>query len=170
MPIHTADISDADPQGSRVCDVDFRDYGGRRIFSGPCITLKTGADHRQAFALLNTPGAGRVLVIDGAGPTAHALLGATMSANAARLGWAGVIAFGCIRDSDELAHLDIGIKALGTVVRKAPAEVPGTLNVPVQIGSAVFMPGDWVYADSDGIIVRSSPFEPPSRKLEEHAS
>ncbi|ARP84387.1 hypothetical protein CAL12_05935 [Bordetella genomosp. 8] len=161
MKLHTSDIFDADPDASRICAIDFRNYGGRRTFYGPCLTLKVTEDHRHAFSLLEAPGAGRILVIDGGGPTRNALLGATMASNALRHGWAGAIVFGCIRDSDQLADLDIGIKALGTTVRKASARMEGLLNVPVAFGSALFTPGDWVYADSDGVIVRSAPFLPP---------
>lgn len=162
MNYNTADISDADPNGTRMCELDFRGYGRKRAFFGPCVTLKVHEDHRPGVELFKTPGEGRVLVIDGGGLTRIALLGATMCAKAVPNGWAGAIVNGAIRDAEELSEIEIGVKALRTTVRRSPAPVEHQFNVPVHFGYVTFNPGDWVYADADGVVVRATPHVPPA--------
>ena len=72
---------------------------------------------------------------------------------AIRNGWAGAIIFGAVRDSQALASLDFGVKALGTTARRALPDVSGLRDIPITIGGATFHPGDWVYADADAVLV-----------------
>lgn len=166
MIYNTADISDAAPEITQFCELDLRDYGRKRAFFGPCVTLKVNEDHRPGVALFKTPGEGRVLIIDGSGLTRIALLGATMAANAVRNGWSGAIVYGAIRDTQELSSIDLGVKALCTTVRKSPSPREHQLNVPVHFGYATFNPGDWVYADADGVVVRPKPYVVPEKKID----
>ncbi len=163
MKILTADVHDSDPVAGHLCEIDFRNYGRKRIFHGPCVTLRVRDDHRPGVKLFSSPGQGRVLVIDGGGPGLIALLGGTMSKRAVANGWAGAIVYGVIRDTDEIAELDLGVKALYTVPRKSPAETPHEFNVPVSFGNVTFHPGDWVYADSDGVLVRRAQYVVPEK-------
>ena len=70
-------------------------------------------------------------------------------------GWSGVIVNGAVRDSAILRTLDIGIKALGTNPRKSTQTGAGEKDVPVEFGGVVFNPGEMVYSDSDGVVVRA---------------
>jgi regulator of ribonuclease activity A len=168
MIYNTADISDSDPLGTRMCELDLRNYGKRRAFFGQCVTLKVHEDHRPGVELFKTPGEGRVLIIDGGGLTRVALLGATMSAKAVPNGWAGAIVNGALRDSEDLGSIDLGVKAICTTVRKSAAPAEHQFNVPVHFGYVTFNPGDWVYADADGVVVRSTPYVPPSEPFVPH--
>lgn len=156
MNFLTADVYDAAPEQARVCTLDFRNYGGKSAFWGQCVTLRSNS-HRPGGQILATPGSSRVLIIDGGGTSSFALLGATMAANAVRNDWAGVIVCGAIRDTPELCLLDLGIKALGTSPALSTAFIDHTRDVPVTFGGVTFNPGDWVYADHDGVVVRSTP-------------
>ena len=74
-----------------------------------------------------------------------------------RNGWAGVIIHGCIRDSAELGQLDLGIRALGTMPLRSEKRGEGERDVPVRFAGASFRPGDFVYADEDGVVVAHGP-------------
>ncbi len=107
--------------------------------------------------LLGEPGDGSVIVVDGGGSTAVALMGDMLAARARDNGWAGVIINGAIRDSAEIAGIDIGVKALGVNPAKSKKTGEGDLDVVLEFGGARFRPGDWVYCDEDGVLV--SPVE-----------
>ncbi|CAN0459181.1 unnamed protein product [Ascophyllum nodosum] len=76
-----------------------------------------------------------------------------LGAGAVKMGWRGVIINGAIRDSAEIAKLPIGCKALGTIPLKSEKKVPGEQGVPVAFAGLRFRPGQYVYADEDGIVV-----------------
>ena len=71
----------------------------------------------------------------------------------ARNGWAGIVVYGCIRDSAELARLPIGVKALAANPLRSAKRGQGQRDVPVTFAGVTFMPGQYLYADADGIVV-----------------
>jgi regulator of ribonuclease activity A len=155
----TADLYDRFPDEARVCEPLMRDFGGRIAFHGLIQTVKCFEDNTQVKTILGEPGVGRVLVVDGGGSLRCALLGDLIAAGAVANGWAGVILWGCVRDSAELATLDLGIKALAANPRKSERRGEGQRGGPVTFAGVRFAPGDWVYADCDGILVASRPLD-----------
>lgn len=149
----TTDISDELGDAARIAAPGFRDFGGLIIFSGPIATVKCHEDNSMVRQALEEAGNGRVLVVDGGASTNCALLGDMLGALAASNGWVGIVVNGCVRDSAELARIDIGIKALATHPRKSVKKGVGEHNVPVQFAGIEFRPGDQLYADQDGIVV-----------------
>ena len=157
MTIATTDLSDAHPQ-AQVCEPMFADFGGRIDFHGPIRTLKIFEDNALVRAELEKPGEGRVLVVDGGGSMRCALVGGNLGALGVKNGWAGIVVNGCVRDSEELAAQDIGIKALGTHPRKSEKGLhSGHVDKVVSFAGANFSPGAWLYADADGIVVSDQP-------------
>ena len=156
MAFKTADLYDQYETQVRVCDPIFRDFGGRRAFYGAVVTVKCFEDNTQIKALLAEPGAGRVLVADAGGSPRCAMLGDLIAASAVAQGWAGVILFGCVRDTDELAGMDLGVKALAANPRKSQRRGEGQRDLAVSFAGVSFAPGDWVYADADGILVAAA--------------
>lgn len=154
----TTDISDELGDAARVAMPGFRDFGGRTIFSGPIATVRCNEDNSMVRQALEEPGNGRVLVVDGGGSMSCALLGDMLGALAMKEGWAGIVVNGCVRDSAELANIDIGIKALATHPRKSVKRGQGERDVPVQFAGIEIRPGDHLYADRDGIVVTAEPF------------
>ena len=134
-----------------------RDYGGRVKFSGPASTVKIHESNPNVRAALQEPGNGRVLVVDAGASMRCAVFGDNMAMLGVKNGWAGVVVNGCIRDSAEVAEMDIGVKALNTHPLKSSKRDPGLRDVPIIVAGAVVKPGDWIYADSDGVLV--APFE-----------
>ena len=107
----TADLCDAHGDAVQVCEPLFHAYGGRLAFAGPISTVRCFEDNSLVKQAVESPGEGRVLVVDGGGSRRHALLGGNLGVAAVKNGWAGVIVYGCIRDSAELAPLPLGIRA-----------------------------------------------------------
>lgn len=153
MSLATTDLSDAHPTAVQAADPIFRDYGGRRAFHGPITTLKLFEDNALVRSALETAGEGRVLVVDGGGSMRCALLGDQLAELAVRHAWAGVVVYGCIRDSEVIGQLDLGVKALATHPLKSIKRGEGQRDLPVRFAGVTFRPGAWLYADADGLIV-----------------
>ena len=152
----TADLCDAHPE-AQVAEPMFGDYGGRLAFHGPIKTIKVFEDNALVRATLETPGEGRVLVVDGGGSMRCALVGGNLGQLAVDNGWAGIVVYGCIRDAEEIAAQDIGVKALNTHPRKSEKGLHSAVaDKPVSFAGLTFKPGDWLYADADGLIVSDS--------------
>jgi regulator of ribonuclease activity A len=154
--VATADLVDAYGAGLRVCDIQFRQFGGRRIFAGMVRTVSCHEDNGLLRDLLRTPGAGCVLVVDGGGCLRTALVGDLIAGAAQANGWAGLVVHGAVRDSAALSRLDLGIKALGTIPRRSGKAGAGAVDVSVTFGHVTFQPGDMLHSDDDGIVLLAS--------------
>jgi regulator of ribonuclease activity A len=157
----TCDLCDArkgDSDGAfRVLPPVFRDFGGRIAFHGPVSTVKCFEDNSMVKSAVESPGQGRVLVVDGAGSLRRALLGGNLAAAAARNGWAGLVIDGAVRDVAELAACAVGIRALAPMPLPTERAGQGQRDVALQIRGVWLRPGDWLYADADGIVVLPHP-------------
>ena len=149
----TTDLSDDHEGASSTCATQFRDFGGRTRFAGRIRTVRCFEDNARFRETLGEPGNGGVLVVDGGASTARALLGDMLAARAAENGWSGVIINGAIRDSSEVAKVDVGVKALGVNPARSAKTGAGEVDVPVEFGGVRFQPGHWVYCDEDGVLV-----------------
>jgi regulator of ribonuclease activity A len=151
--ISTPDLCDQFPDDVRVLAPMFNSYGGVAAFGGEVVTVKCFEDNSLVKDELSKPGAGKVLVVDGGGSLRKALLGDLIAASAVKNGWAGVIIHGCIRDVDAIRAMPIGVQALNSVPLKTEKRGIGDRNVPVAFGGATLNPGEFVYADNNGVIV-----------------
>jgi len=131
----------------------FRHFGRQMRFSGRVTTLKVHEDNALVRSVLETQGGGNVLVIDGGGSLRRALVGGQLGLLAQDNGWSGIIVDGCIRDTDEINSCEIGVRALGAHPQKSSKKGAGERNVRVHIQGVPVQPGDWIYADADGILV-----------------
>jgi len=131
----------------------FRHFGKQMRFSGRVTTLKVHEDNALVRSVLETQGGGNVLVIDGGGSLRRALVGGQLGLLAQDNGWAGIIVDGCVRDTDEINSCEIGVRALGAHPQKSSKKGVGERNVRVHIQGVPVQPGDWIYADADGILV-----------------
>ena len=153
MPFATPDLCDEFGAEVRVADPLFRDFGGVERFAGPIATLRVFEDNALVRQALETPGTGRVLVIDGGGSLRSALVGGNLAALAHENGWSGLVVYGCIRDAAEIAGTPVGVKALHAVPRRSAKAGAGERGIPVAFAGVTFAPGAWLYADRDGIVV-----------------
>ncbi len=149
----TPDLCDQHPGAVRVLEPMLSNYGGREAFGGEVVTVKCFEDNSLVKDHLARPGHGKVLVVDGGGSLRRALVGDMIAAGAVRNGWEGVIIYGCIRDVSAISGLDLGVQALATIPVKTERRGLGDFNVAVTFGGVTFTPGDYVYADSNGVVV-----------------
>lgn len=149
----TADLMDAFQEELQSCEIQFRDYGGRTVFWGPCRTLQCRNDNVLLRQTLEEGADGHVLVVDGGGSLSSALIGDKIAGMAAKNNWSGIIINGAVRDTVALGQIYFGVKALGSNPRKSEKKGIGTRDAAIMIGNLKIKPGDWVYCDEDGILV-----------------
>ena len=152
----TADLYDAHGESLRVLEPGFQDFGGHLVFHGRVETVQALEDNTKVRERLSEPGSGGVLVIDGGGSMRCALVGDNIAQLAIDNGWAGIVVYGCIRDAAVIAEMAIGIKALGTNPRKSVKRDGGISGIDILIDNVPVRPGDYLYADADGIVVADS--------------
>ncbi len=155
MSLKTTDLSDLHPKKVQAAESLFRDFGGRKMFHGEIVTLKIFEDNSFVRKALEQNGESKVLVIDGGGSLRCALLGDQLGELAVKNKWNGVLVFGCVRDSEALSQLDLGIKALNTHPLKTEKRNEGQENITVRFAGVDFVPGTFIYADEDGVLVTS---------------
>lgn len=161
--IATADLVDILGPQARSCDTQFLNLGGHLEFCGVITTVTCFEDNGLVKQILNEPNPGGVLVVDGAGSLHTALMGDMIAKAGVVNGWSGVVINGAIRDSAVVATLEFGCKALGTNPRKSAKNAAGERDQIISLGGVDFIPGQFLYADTDGIIVATAPVQPPAR-------
>ena len=153
MPLSVPDICDEYMDRIQVCEPIFNNFGSRERFSGAIVTVKCFEDNSVVKELVGTPGKGRVIVVDGGGSMRCALLGDMLAARAADNGWQGLVIYGCVRDVEILSTIDIGIKAIKGYPVRSNKRGEGQQDVPLAFASVRIRPGDWLYADTNGVII-----------------
>ena len=154
--ISTPDLTDEHSE-ARAIELQFTNFGAVKQFGGPAVTIKCHEDNSLVKACVGEPGEGRVIVVDGGGSLRRALLGDMLAEKAASNGWAGLVIHGVIRDVDEIGQTQLGVQALGTTPLKTEKLGMGQRDVPVSMGGVSISPGDYIYADNNGVIVSSKP-------------
>ncbi len=156
MQFKTADLCDEHEGNISVAQPLFKDYGGNISFTGEIYTVKCFEDNSLVREALKSPGNGKVLVIDGGGSTRRALVGDLLAQAGADNSWSGIVVNGCIRDSGVIATINIGCKALGTLPMKTDKKGIGEKDLTIHFADVDFVPGHYLYADEDGIIVSAT--------------
>src|SRR5260221_4247836 len=120
---------------------------------GPAFTVRTApGDNLLVHKAIDTAEPGDVIVVDAGGFNDHAILGELMSAPAEQRGVGGMVIWGAIRDSAELAQGSFPVYASGVTHRGPYKNGPGEINVPVVIGGIPVNPGDIIVGDADGLV------------------
>jgi 4-hydroxy-4-methyl-2-oxoglutarate aldolase len=121
---------------------------------GPARTVRCGQDDNlMVHAAMAALQPGEVLVLTMPEPAAVALLGDLLATQAKARGAAAVLVDAAVRDSEELATMDLPVWARWIRSRGASKDVVGELDVPVRVGGAEIRPGDLVVLDGDGVTV-----------------
>ncbi|MCR8720415.1 ribonuclease E activity regulator RraA [Pseudomonas syringae USA007] len=157
----TPDLCDAYPEQVQVVEPMLSNFGGRDSFGGQIVTLKCFEDNSLVKEQVELDGKGKVLVVDGGGSLRCALLGDMLAEKAAKNGWEGLVIYGCVRDVDMLAQTDLGVQALASYPKRSEKRGVGQLDVPVTFGGVTFRPGEYLYADNNGVIISPSPLTMP---------
>ncbi len=158
MSFSTARLCDqfADQTELQIAQPMFQIFGGKTQFHGQITPLKVFEDHVLIAEILAKNGAGRVLVIDGGGSHRVALLGQPLAALALANHWCGLIVYGCIRDSESIGQLPIGIRALHAQPMPSHKKGLGECVSTVNFAGISFKNNYFLYADTDGIVVSAT--------------
>ena len=151
--MNTCDLCDGFEGQVRVLELPLADFGGRIAFSGIVSTIKALEDNSRVREAVAEPGHGRVLVIDGGGSLRRSMLGDMLAEKAVANGWSGVLVHGAIRDSAAIGRLALGVKALAACPVKTEKRGQGELDVVLSFAGVSIAPGDYVYADLNGVLV-----------------
>ncbi|PCI68717.1 MAG: ribonuclease activity A regulator [Gammaproteobacteria bacterium] len=154
----TAEVCDLHAHEVRVLRPTFVSYGGKPSCSGEIVTLQLEEDNRTLKALLQTPGEGRVVVVDVSGAFC-AVVGDNLALHAINHGWSGMVVHGYIRDIKTLADMPIAIWALGAYPCRSEKRAEGQQDVTLKFGDVEMKSGDFLYADEDGILIADARFE-----------
>lgn len=157
MSFLTTDLYDANEDRVQVAEPMFRQFGARARFAGQIVTAKVFEDNSKVREILGEPGKGKVLVVDGGGSKRCALLGDQIAELAVKNAWEGIVIYGCIRDSVAINQLDIGVRALDTHPKKTVKRNEGQRDLVLAFAAANFVPGQWLYADEDGVLLSAEP-------------
>lgn len=159
MTFTTPDICDEFLAEIQVLEPLFTEYGGKDKFCGEIVTIKCFEDNSLVKKTLAGDGHGKVMVVDGGGSLRCALLGDMLGAMAAQNGWQGILINGCVRDVEILKSIDLGVRALNCLPPKSEKRNEGQFNVPVRFAGVDFQPGQYLYADENGIIIAGEKLE-----------
>jgi 4-hydroxy-4-methyl-2-oxoglutarate aldolase len=126
---------------------------GLRI-AGQAVTVATvPGDNLMLYAALDLIAPGQVLVMSNGGVANGALFGDVSASFSQKLGVAGVVIDGPLRDTDSLRTMSF--PAWSTCISPSHPEKrgPGAVNVPISCGGCVINPGDVIVADDDAVLV-----------------
>jgi len=150
--ISTPDLTDAAPEAQAI-DLPWMNFGAIKQFGGEVVTIKCHEDNSLVKQCVGEPGHGRVIVVDGGGSLRRALLGDMLAEQAAANGWAGLVIYGAIRDVDQIGATALGVQALGKCPLKTEKLGVGQRDIPIAFGGVGISPGDFIYADNNGVII-----------------
>lgn len=156
----TPDLCDLHPD-VQVAEPLFRDFGGSRQFCGSIVTIRCYEDNSRVREQVGNDGRGKVLVVDGGASVRKSLLGDLLAELAVGNGWSGLLINGGVRDVEALAGLRLGVKALAATPMKTEKRGQGEVGVAVNFAGVDFVPGHWLYADANGVIVSATELAPP---------
>lgn len=153
------DLFDEYPSELSLAAPIFNDYGGQSIFSGQIVTVSCYNDNSRVKELVATNGVGKVMVVDGKASMTNALLGDMLAEKAVEKGWQGILINGCIRDAGTIATLSLGVKALACNPIKTEKLGAGDVDIPVTFAGITFAPGEYIYADANGVATSKEPLK-----------
>lgn len=152
----TADLADNHPDSVTVLGPGYANFGGASMCQGEVVTIELDRNNADLITLLrDEQGDGKVVVVD-AKRAYYAIVGENLMKFAQANGYVGIIVNGYIRDTLQIKDIPVALYALGTCSRKYIPVTQGTRNQSLSFGDAVFNPADYVYADTDGVIVTAT--------------
>lgn len=126
---------------------------GWRICGSAFTVQSVESNNWGAHQALSMAEAGDVLVLAARGGMQSAVWGHVMTVAAKKIGLAGVVIDGCVRDSALNRSGTLPIFARGICAAGPHKGWPCNLNVPVSCAGVAVLPGDIVVGDDDGVVV-----------------
>ena len=158
MTFFTADYCDEHHTKIQVLGPGYHSYGGASRCEGRIVTVKLNKHNGDLIKLLrDVDGSGQVVVVD-VDAQYYAVVGEKLMTFAKQNNYRGIVINGYVRDTAQIKDIDVALFALGTCPRKYMEATTGSVNVPVSFSGVDFVPGYYLYADVDGVIVTPQPF------------
>ena len=121
---------------------------------GPALTVDARpGDNLILHYAVQQAQPGDVLVVDAKGFMEAGPWGDVLTIQAMKLGIAGLLINGCVRDANLIVNLGFPVFCRGLSIKGTGKNQPGKVNVPVCFGDVVIRPGDIVIGDRDGVCV-----------------
>jgi regulator of ribonuclease activity A len=153
MEFFTADICDEYPEKVEVLGPGFQNYGGAIKCQGEVVTVKLDKNNSELIKVLrDEDGTGKVVVVD-VDQEYYAVVGENLMKFAQGNNYTGIVVNGYIRDTFQIKDIPVALYALGTCSRKYIPVTEGQRNVALSFAGIDVKPGDYLYADTDGVIV-----------------
>ncbi|MCV6628116.1 MAG: ribonuclease E activity regulator RraA [Cellvibrionaceae bacterium] len=153
MSDFTADFCDDHSEKVTVLGPGYHNYGGAPMCQGEVVTIKLDKNNADLVALLrDEDGTGKVVVVD-VDREYYAVVGENLMKFARKNNYSGIVVNGYIRDTFQIKDIPVALFALGTCPRKSIPVTAGERDITLSFGGAEFKPGDYVYGDTDGVIV-----------------
>ncbi len=153
MSDFTADICDEYPDKVSVLGSGYMNYGGADKCEGEIVTIRLDRNNSDLINLLrDKDGSGKVVVVD-VDQAYYAVVGENLMKFAQQNNYAGCIVNGYIRDTFQIKDIPVVLYALGTCPRKYIPVTQGERDAHLEFGGVQFRSGDYLYADTDGVIV-----------------
>lgn len=156
MQFFTADICDDHPEKTQVLGPGYQNFGGAIKCQGEVVTVKLDKNNSELIKLLrDEDGSGKVVVVD-VDQEYYAVVGENLMKFAQNNNYAGIVVNGYIRDTYQIKDIPVALYALGTCSRKYIPVTEGQRSVPLSFSGIEVKEGDYLYADTDGVIVTAS--------------
>ena len=153
MTNFTADICDEHSDKVAVLGPGFNNYGGAPMCQGEAVTIKLNKNNADLVALLrDEDGTGKIVVVD-VDQEYYAVVGENLMKFAHNNNYAGIVVNGYIRDTYQIKDIPVALFALGTCSRKSIPVTQSERNIPLSFAGVEIKPGDYLYGDTDGVIV-----------------
>ncbi|MNK56135.1 4-hydroxy-4-methyl-2-oxoglutarate aldolase [compost metagenome] len=122
--------------------------------AGPAYTVDCRpADNLMLHYAVQKARPGDVLVVDAKAFMEAGPWGDVLTIQAMKIGIAGLVINGCVRDASLIIELGFPVFCRGLSIKGTGKNQPGKVGVPVLIGDVVINPGDIIVGDRDGIVV-----------------
>ena len=122
-------------------------------FCGSAITAYCGPmDNLAAMAALDVAKPGDVIVIATKNDATAAVIGDHWAYWAKKIGVAGVVCDGLVRDIVGLMRVGLPVFARGLTPNSGFRNGPGEVNLGVSCGGVTIAPGDIIVGDRDGVV------------------
>lgn len=146
-------ISDAQ-EGSNNLDHKIKPLDGASTLFGRALTMKlTAGNNNIVYQAIMDAKPGDVLVIDAEEYSRGAVSGDFMVKMYQKVGIAGLVVNGFVRDYPEIKKLGFPVFAYGTIQRASGKLAKGTVHIPITVGGVIIHPGDYVFGDCDGVTI-----------------
>lgn len=152
--IHTADLCDENQDKKiKVLPSKFQNYGGLKRFYGQIETIKLDKSNWRLLEMLkNENGKDKIVVVDNA-QEFYGVVGDRLMAFADENNWKAIILNGYVRDTDETKNINVGLFAIGTCPLRNFEKTESSRGEIINFEGIEFHPGDYIYADNDGVII-----------------